>query len=217
MNRRRFLHGITATCAIPLTGCLADDGAGPGVANGTDDPTATDTPAPTAEPPEESDSDSPADGTETGDVAEDTVSGTDRPDGTPSDTADESPDDDPQTTAGGAGESDSSFDVTDTGCGGQTDDASVSFDDSSGSVSVTGTIWANDLTYTATLASTSVEDGELTVVVATERRSETAVGGQCINEIDYEATVPVDGDLPVSVVVRHRRGDTTTTVTDVTR
>lgn len=215
MQRRRFLSGITATCALALTGCLSDGG-GPAATDGTPDDTPTDSPTPTAEPTDDPDAD-PSTGTDTGEAPGDTVSGTDWPDGTPSDTDPDTPASRPRTTDGGTGVSDTSLEVTDGGCGQQTDEADVSFDESAGTVTVTGTIWGNDLAYTARLESATLEGDELVVAVVSERRSETETAGQCIAEIDYEATVSLSGSLPVSVVVRHRHGDETTTVTDVTR
>jgi hypothetical protein len=207
-----------------VTGCLSDGSAGPGADDGTDtdDPTSTPMPTDDTDTPDES-----SDGTATDTPSDQT--------GTPD------------------GVTSRSFEVTDSGCGQQTDDATVSFDDET--VTVTGTVWGDDLTYTAKLASATYDGSELTVTVATERKQslgtespsgtdsggdeptettgtdaggdqiggtetgtpEGIMGGQCIIEIDYEATVTVSGNRPVSVVVVHRHDDTETTVTDVTR
>ncbi|MFB6250856.1 MAG: hypothetical protein ABEI27_04065 [Halobellus sp.] len=129
---------------------------------------------------------------------------TDTPTGTPTDDAE------PSVT-------DRSLTVTDSGCGQVRDEATVSFDESAGTVTVTGTVWGNDLAYVARLASVSYEDGTLTVTVASERSSETAVAGDCISEISYEATVAVAGGLPGTVEVVHVHGDERTTAATVDR
>ncbi|QLH84868.1 hypothetical protein HZS54_00425 [Halosimplex pelagicum] len=113
---------------------------------------------------------------------------------------------------------DRSFDVTDSGCGTQTDDASVAFDGDGATVTVTGTIWGNDACYTAALSDVRLDGDELTVVVGSmsDAGTDTACA-QCITEIDYEATVTLDGALPQTVTVVHGHGEEDTRVTSTTR
>jgi hypothetical protein len=154
----------------------------------TDDETPTDTDAPTDT------------STDTGNHV-DTVSGTDR-DPEPSDTPDAGPD--------------GAITVTGRSGGTETDEASVTFDGSA--VAVTGTIWGNDACYTATLAGTRLQDGTLTVTVASESDAGTdTMCAEGIIEIDYEVDVAFDGSLPDEVVVEHEHDGTTTTVTTATR
>ena len=191
MKRRFLLRHVAAAGTLTLTtGCLADDSPGGDPAD-TDDPTPTPTPDDTATP-------TPADtATPTDTGPADTVSGTPRsPD--PSDTP-----------GGGPG---GTLTVTGSSCGAEVDDASVAFDGSA--VAITGTIWGNDACYTATLAETRLEDGTLSVVVASTSDAGTdTMCAQCLTEIDYEVDVAFDGDLPDRVEVRHRHGGATSTVT----
>ena len=199
MKRRTLLRGLAAAGTLTLTaGCLADGSPGDQPTD-TDEPTDTDDPTDTPMPTDDETPTDTSTPTDAGDHV-DTVSGTDR-DPEPSDTP---------------GVTDSSFSVTGSGCGSQTDDASVSFDDGAGtvSVSVSGTIWGNDACYTARLADTTYESDTLTVVVASESDAGTdTMCAECITEVDYEATVTFDGALPGKVEVKHRHGDDTSTVT----
>lgn len=186
MQRRRFLAAVAASCPLLATGCLSDGAAGQA---GTDSPEDTDSPTPT--PESESTTEEPTD--------------TAADDGTHT-----------ATDAGASATtiSDTSFEVLDSGCGQQRDEASIMFEDGEGVVSVSGTIWGNDMTYTATLDSTAIEGDALVITVAAEQKSESAVGGQCIVEINYEASVTLDGDLPAKAEVRHRHGDETKPVAE---
>lgn len=203
--KRRTLLRAAAGGALGLAGCLSDGAGGEPVE--TDDPTgATDTDTPT-------DTDRPADT-----VSEPGGDGSDTPSGTPSDTppgtATGTPDDEPSATPSGV--ADTGLKVTDSGCGTQTDEASVAFDE--GTVTVTGTIWGSDACYTAVLSDVSLDGGALTVVVAAERDAdEDTACADCIAEVDYQATVTFDGGLPAEVTVVHRHGGEDSKVTSTTR
>ncbi|WP_436929386.1 hypothetical protein [Halosimplex halobium] len=215
MKRRALLRGLGAAGTLALTGCLSD---GPG-----GQPTDTDEPADTP-------TDTPSDGStdtdrptatpsdRTGDtVTEPDPGGADDPSATPSDspaeTASGTPDSEPSATPGGV--ADSSLAVTDSGCGTQTDDASVDFD---GTVTVTGTIWGSDACYTAVLSDVRLDGDTATVVVASESDAGTdTMCAQCITETDYEATVAFDSALPRKVVVVHVHDGEDTRVTSTTR
>ncbi|WP_135366377.1 RodZ family helix-turn-helix domain-containing protein [Halosimplex halophilum] len=218
MKRRALLRGLGAAGTLALTGCLSD-GSGDQPTD-TDEPvdTPTDTPAggstdtdrPAATPTDRSDDI----------VTEPDPGGTDDPSATPSDspaeTASETPDGEPSATPGGV--TDSSLDVTDSGCGTQTDEASVDFDGSDGTVTVTGTTWGSDACYTAVLSDVRLDGGTATVVVGSESDAGTdTMCAQCITEIDYEATVAFDGALPREVVVVHAHDGEDTRVTSTTR
>lgn len=190
MNRRTLLRGLAGAAVLSLGGCTArDDGnGGPG-----------DTPAPRP-------TESPTPASET------TVSPTDPTvTGTPPPTDAETPTTTPTPAAPGA-VTGRSFSVGGVDCGQQRDGASVSWDRPDSTVTVTGTIWGRDTCSTAELAGVSLEDDTLTVTVRATRRAsagETTACGQCIVEIDYEATVSFDRGLPGEVVVVHQHGDDT--------
>lgn len=213
MKRRTLLRGLGAAGTLALTGCLSD---GPG-----DQPTDTDEPAATPSD-DPANTDGPA---ETPDRDGDTVTeshpgGTDdqspMPSDSPDDTASETPDSEPSATPSGV--ADRSFAVTDSGCGAQTDDASVAFDGNAGTVTVTGTIWGNNACYTAVLSDVRLDGGTLTVVVGSESDAGTdTMCAECITEIDYEATVALDSALPREVVVVHRHDGEDTRVTSASR
>ena len=95
-----------------------------------------------------------------------------------------------------------SFAVSGSRCGNQTNEASVTFGD--GRVTVDGTIWGNDACYTGHLESATLVGGTLTIRVVAERpRGEDVGCAQCITEIDYRATVETPS-TPEEVVVVHR-------------
>jgi hypothetical protein len=216
VKRRTLLRGVGAAGTLALTGCLSDDSGGV--------PTDTDGPTDTEAPPDESTdtdrrTDEPTDRTDDI-VTEPDPDGTDEPSATPSDapedTASETPDSDPSATPSGV--ADSSLEVTGSDCGAQTDDTSVAFDEDGGTVTVTGTIWGNDACYTAVLSDARLDGGTLTVVVGSESDAGTdTMCAQCITEIDYEATVALDGALPREVVVVHAHDGEDTRVTSETR
>lgn len=219
MKRRTLLRGLGAAGTLALTGCLSD---GPGgQPTDTDEPTGTDgaSATPSDDPATTDPAATPTD--RTGDtVTEPDPGGTDDPSATPSDspedTASETPDSEPSATPSGV--ADSSLAVTDRGCGTETDEASVAFDANGGTVTVTGTTWGNDTCHTAVLSDVRLDDGTLTVVVGSESDAATDTAcGQCITEIDYEATVELDSALPREVAVVHRHGGEDTRVTSTTR
>lgn len=213
MQRRTLLRGLGAAGTLTLTGCLSDGSGG--------QPTDSDEPADTP-PGDPADTDQPADTASDRDdiVTEPDPDGTDDPSPTrsdaPDDTASETPDSEPSATPSGV--ADSSLAVTDSGCGTQTDDASVDFDEGGGTVTVTGTIWGPDGCYTAVLSDARLDGGTLTVVVGSESDAGTdTMCAECITEIDYEATVELDSALPREVTVVHAHGGEDTRVTSATR
>lgn len=96
-----------------------------------------------------------------------------------------------------------SFRVIESGCGTQTNEATVEFQDTS--VVVSGTITGSDACQTAELAAVNfdADTGALTVTVATLDREEGGVCAQCLTEIDYRATITFSGGLPSVVTVNH--------------
>ena len=120
-------------------------------------------------------------------------------------TVTDSPPTSPSPTPGGT-VVDTGFTVTHTANGQAVDEATVAFGDP---VVVTGTIWGNDGCQTAELTGAALADGTLTVVVreTTRKSTETQACTEAIVEVDYEATVAVDGSGPSTVVVVHEHGD----------
>lgn len=100
---------------------------------------------------------------------------------------------------------DRTLSVTDSGCGNETNTASVSFDDGKRLVTVTGTITGSDACKTATLKDATYDSNadELAVTVAATNRDDADMCAQCLTEIDYEAEFSFDGGLPSSVTVDH--------------
>ena len=99
---------------------------------------------------------------------------------------------------------DESFKITNAGCGQQTSEATVAFEN--GSVVVTGTIPGSNACYVAKLADASFdpEESALDVTVASvDDSGENEVCADCITEIGYEATFEFDGGLPATVTVVH--------------
>lgn len=134
----------------------------------------------------------------------------------PTDTLNETPDSDPSATPSGVAEQ--SLAVTDSGCGGQTNEASVAFGGNPGTVAVAGTTWGSDSCSTAVLSDVRLDGGTLTVVVAAESDAGTdTLCAECLTEVDYEATVRLDGALPATVTVVHERDGGRTQVTSVER
>lgn len=111
---------------------------------------------------------------------------------------------------------DSDLSVIDSGCGTETNEATVSFDDGTRLVTVTGTITGSDACKTATLADAAydADADELAVTVATTDKEDAEMCGQCLTEIEYEAEFSFDGGLPASVTVSHQSmGETSTVAT----
>ena len=199
MKRRIFVRALPAAGALALTGCLSEgSGEAPTSADEPTDTTGDDPVDTTTEPGDESDtlSDTPTESP--------TETPTERPEGGSSATPD--------------GVADESLTVTDSGCGKQTDDASVAFDEASETVTVTGTIWGDDACYTAVLSGVTFGNGTLTVVVASESDAGTDEAcAQCITEIGYEATVALEDGLPDEVTVVHDTGGEKTRATSTSR
>lgn len=98
-----------------------------------------------------------------------------------------------------------SFSITDSGCGTETNEASVEFRQDALVVAVSGTITGRDGSMTSELENVEYDEEResLEVVIGTTERS----GGmypQCLMEIGYEAAFGFDGRLPRTVDVRHR-------------
>ncbi|USZ69528.1 hypothetical protein NGM10_07285 [Halorussus salilacus] len=110
---------------------------------------------------------------------------------------------------------DDSFEMTDAGCGSETNEATVEFEDES--VVVTGTIPGSNACHVARLADAGYDPAsgllELTVE-SVEDRGEDEACADCIAEIDYEATFEFEGGLPESVTVTHEAMDESTTVAE---
>jgi hypothetical protein len=191
MRRRRFLSTVGAAATLGLAGCAGSEGGDGGDSGTTDSPTARPT---------------------TTDRATTNHTTTDRT--TTNHTTKPTTDTimtDPITSE--------TFAVTDSGCGQQVNETTVTFDSGDRTVTVTGTIHGSDTTKTAQLRSASYDAAadRLTVTVETTRRttSTTVVGAQCIVEIDYEATITLES-LPGEVAVVHdsAAGESTVTTTD---
>jgi hypothetical protein len=108
---------------------------------------------------------------------------------------------------------DTTFSVETVSSGGGENEASVSFD---GDVAVDGTIRGKNGCYTASLGSTSYEDGSLTVVVESHEKEGSDACTQAIVGIEYTATFAFDGSLPDQVVVQHDVDGSKTTVAETT-
>jgi hypothetical protein len=213
MKRRDLLRKAAAASALGLAGCVSGDGGGGSepttderTAEPTDASTATETDPATDSQTETTEEQAPNTPRETGTPTEtptpgDTPTATD----TPTPTATPTPTPRPTPSV-----SDTAFSLTDRGCGSQTHEATITFDESETAVDVSGTIWGNNGCYIATLqdATYDPEADTLTVEVKskTEDSEETKACTQCIAEVDYETTVSFEGTLPGTVVVSHVKG-----------
>jgi hypothetical protein len=101
----------------------------------------------------------------------------------------------------------SSFSIRSVDCAtGEADDASVSVEDAT--VSVSGTVTVADGCHVAELDGAAVENGELRVVVASVAREGVQGCVQCLTEVGYDASVTLSGGRPERVVVVHEaRGE----------
>lgn len=109
------------------------------------------------------------------------------------------------TTSGAVSLTDTGFAVTDAGCGSEREAASVAFDADTGTVAVTGTTSAPNTCYSARLADAAYDGGADEFRVTVEAfEAEQGGCGECITEVDYEATASFAGGLPGRVVVVHR-------------
>lgn len=109
-----------------------------------------------------------------------------------------------------------SFAVVDRTCGSGADDAEIAF--SADAVRVDGVIGGRDTCDTAELDGVDLDDGTLTVRVATALDPDS--GGacaQCLTDIRYEATARFEGDLPDRVEVIHEGIGGRETVATATR
>ncbi|WP_338727211.1 twin-arginine translocation signal domain-containing protein [Haladaptatus sp. DJG-WS-42] len=98
-----------------------------------------------------------------------------------------------------------SFTVLSKDCGSEVSEASVSHQPDQSQVQVSGIIFGPSACYTGTLESATY-DGEsdtLSVHVVTEQPDEDAMCAQCIQEIQYEASIGFENGLPETVVVTH--------------
>lgn len=178
MKRRTLLRATGASGLAVLAGCTAE-GPGGEPGNGTDEPTDSSTPSPSR-------------------------SSTDRPSpsATRSSTDDPTESSSPSTTPG-TEHVQSSFTVTNRECGTGKNSAEGSSDGST--VTVSGVVDGSDTCHSAKLADATVEDGTLTVAVATyvPQENEGKACSQCIVDIAYEAAFEFEGDTPDRAVVTH--------------
>jgi len=210
MNRRQALRTLSAAGAFAVAGCLASgSGDDPTATSGTD----TDRPADTRS---ETRTRSPTDvHTARTDWSDGTVSATDTDDASHVDTVAGTPPGDGEPSDTPTAPTERTFEVVERGCGGQDDEAAVSFEDG---VTVSGAIWGNNGCYTARLVETRSGADTLTVVVGAEPEDATPRACvDCIYRVDYEARFTFAGAGPDEVVVAHVHGDERTTVTTARR
>ena len=127
--------------------------------------------------------------------------GEDTPSDNGTDTGTPTPTPAPEPTLTGSG-----FEVDSVQSGTRADSAMVSTEGLD--VVIDGVIWGADGCQTAELASTTLNDSELTVAVETTQGE--SAGDACttgIVEIAYTATVEFSDGLPGAVVVTHDRGE----------
>jgi len=181
MDRRALLCGGVSLVVGALAGCLGrggegSGGEGSGGENGTDGDAPPNSPDPSATPGQSPTPDSSPTATPT-----------------PTDATDRST------------IRDRSFAVRDVSCGADRDAAAASADGAD--VTVTGTIPGSDTCHTARLADVTYRGRDRRLRIGLEsyvpESTETPVCGQCIVEIDYEATFTFEGDRPETVVVVH--------------
>ncbi|WP_332897994.1 twin-arginine translocation signal domain-containing protein [Haladaptatus sp. CMSO5] len=101
-----------------------------------------------------------------------------------------------------------SFTVVSEDCGNEVSKANVSFQPDQSQVQVSGTIFGPSACYTGKLDSATY-DGEsdtLNIHVVTEQPDEDAMCAQCIQEIQYQASIGFENGLPETVVVTHTTG-----------
>lgn len=197
MDRRTFLGAVGVSLAGAVAGCTesgpdsdAEGGSGRNGTDSTETTPGTDGGETTAGPAETTDG--PSDGSTTGAGTE---NGTSKPE--------PSTDDGPGTDGGSLAVADATFEVTNSGCGGGTNEATVSVDDDT--VTVRGTIGGRNGCETARIVDATVEGGTLTVAVETYVPESEGTQGctQCLVDIGYVATVTVEGGTPDSVAVEH--------------
>ncbi|MFB6163862.1 MAG: hypothetical protein ABEJ31_01760 [Haloarculaceae archaeon] len=90
-------------------------------------------------------------------------------------------------------------------CGQGQSSAEIAFEPDRDRVAIDGTVSGSDLNTEATLGDVTYDRdaGTLRVVIGTQVHDEDAVGGQCIADLPYEATLSFDEDLPDEVTVVH--------------
>ena len=112
---------------------------------------------------------------------------------------------------------DSTIAVQNVDCGQQVSEATVAFE--SHRVVITGTIWAPDPGWTATLvdAASKHEADKLAVTVGVEESDEDGMVAQCIAEVDYEVTATFESAVPDTVMVTHETNDGSETVATADR
>ncbi|MFC7045659.1 hypothetical protein ACFQH6_09795 [Halobacteriaceae archaeon GCM10025711] len=101
---------------------------------------------------------------------------------------------------------DSTFEITDAGCGTETSTATIERSASEKRVVVTGAVTGPNACYRAKLAGAEYDptNDVLRVHVETvDTSGEHEVCAQCQTKIDYEATFSFDGGLPGEVEVQH--------------
>lgn len=197
VNRRTLLRHALAGGVVLAAGCVGDERA-PGEAS-SDSPTGTESsgPGPDDSTPDGTD---PPDPTGTGEsTGTDGSSPTDGSTGTGEDgaTSSPSPADDEPRLAG------RSFEVVSNECGQGRNEADATAD--ARTVTVTGTIDGSNTCYTARLDGASLDGETLRVDVESyvPESDGTRACGQCIVDIEYEATFEFEDGRPDEVVVHH--------------
>jgi len=197
MRRRRLLQvTASATAFTALAGCTQDGN------RGTDEPTDTDDPTDTDEP---TDNPGSQPGNSTTTDARETETGTveDGPGGSSGSS---------DAAWGSGGEMDGveyAFSSQSPECGQGEDDVDISFDEEAGEVTLDGVISGSDTCKRATLESVDYDEqnSKLSVVIQTTDREECTDGdmaaGQCIVDIEYEATFTFDDGVPTEASVSH--------------
>lgn len=203
VNRRTLLRRVLAGGVVLAAGCVGDEPT-PGAAP-SDSPTGAERDGQDDSTSEGSD---PPDPTGTGEPTETTGSSpTDGSTGTGEDgaTSSPSPADGEPRLAG------RSFEVVSNECGQGRNEADATADGRT--VTVTGTIDGSNTCYTARLDGASLDGETLRVDVESyvPESDETRACGQCIVDIEYEATFEFEDGRPDEVVVRHD-GERVTTV-----
>lgn len=100
---------------------------------------------------------------------------------------------------------DSSFEVVSAECGAGETQSSASFE--SNSIHVSGTIDGANTCYTATLDRVRCEEETVTVSVQSYESENDDICSMCVTDIEYEATLDFENDLPQRIVVVHDGSD----------
>jgi hypothetical protein len=194
MRRRRLLKvTASATALSAFAGCTQTG------ERGTEEPTdsQTDTDAPGSQP---GTNDTDSQGTEATDIAD----GSTGSEGAESEVG--------WSSGGRMNGVDFSFSSRSPECGEGEDDVDISFDDDAGEIVLDGVISGSDLCKRAQLASVEHDEDEdkLTATIETTDREDCEDGdvaaGQCLVDIEYEATFTFEDEVPSEASVSHGNG-----------